>query len=186
MVIDEDEGEEDGEAADDVYKESLTSTDGFTRGPNGRVKFNKDTKKRRRENADNDEDVEMGEADARGGKKSKRRTDVKLGHEFKAKVRPCNTCLISNLPMSRTESWGRRQEGWCGTICLHAVVAGSQKAGTQRRRREAMSNVLVSIRVFHAFRLNVATPDLIATRWVEFRCADARGHRLSADMLSKL
>ncbi|KAG8213877.1 hypothetical protein J3R82DRAFT_10621 [Butyriboletus roseoflavus] len=37
-------------AAKDVvgnaYKESVTSADGFVRGPNGRIKFNKDTKKR--------------------------------------------------------------------------------------------------------------------------------------------
>lgn len=78
-------------AANDVagtaYRESITSADGFTRGPNGRVKFNKDTKKRRREN-DDIEDVEMadGEAGSGKGKKNKRKSDIKLGHEFKAKV----------------------------------------------------------------------------------------------------
>ncbi|KAH9839369.1 ribosomal RNA-processing protein 12 [Rhodofomes roseus] len=86
MVIDEDEEAADEvAAADDAYKESLTSADGFTRGPNGRIKFNKDTKKRRRENEEADADVEMGEADAAGGKKNKRRTEAKLGQEFKAK-----------------------------------------------------------------------------------------------------
>ena len=60
MVID-DKANEDEAMEEDVagaaYKESLTSVDGFTRGPNGRVKFNKDTKKRRREEGDG-EDVE--------------------------------------------------------------------------------------------------------------------------------
>ncbi|KAK7692600.1 hypothetical protein QCA50_004232 [Cerrena zonata] len=86
MVIDE-KGDEDEQMEEDVagtaYRESLTSVDGFTRGPNGRVKFNKDTKKRRRDNED--EDVEMVDAEATSGKKAKRKTDAKFGHEFKAK-----------------------------------------------------------------------------------------------------
>lgn len=88
MVID-DKGDEDEQMEEDVagtaYRESLTSVDGFTRGPNGRVKFNKDTKKRRRENED--DDVEMADAEATSGKKAKRKADPKFGHEFKAKVR---------------------------------------------------------------------------------------------------
>ncbi|KAF9241576.1 armadillo-type protein [Melanogaster broomeanus] len=73
------------DVAGSAYRESLTSVDGFARGPNGRVKFNKDTKKRRRENED-DGDVEMADAETSAGtKKTKRRSDVKLGHEFKAK-----------------------------------------------------------------------------------------------------
>ncbi|KAJ7200710.1 armadillo-type protein [Mycena rebaudengoi] len=92
MIID-DEGDaaaEQADAATDVagtaYRENITSVDGFTRGANGRVKFNKDTKKRRRDNED-DGDVEMGEADGAGGKpkKNKRRMEAKFGHEFKAK-----------------------------------------------------------------------------------------------------
>ena len=88
MVID-DKANEDEAMEEDVagaaYKESLTSVDGFTRGPNGRVKFNKDTKKRRRENED--EDVEMADGEATSAaKKAKRRADPKFGHEFKAKV----------------------------------------------------------------------------------------------------
>ncbi|EIW63581.1 NUC173-domain-containing protein [Trametes versicolor FP-101664 SS1] len=90
MVIDDGSDEEAAAGADvvagDAYRESLTSVDGFTRGPNGKVKFNKDTKKRRRE-ADEAEDVEMADAEAgqKAGKKSKKRTDPKFGHEFKAK-----------------------------------------------------------------------------------------------------
>ena len=93
MVIDD--SDDDGDAAaggEDVegnaYREALTSADGFTRGPNGKIKFNKDTKKRRRENEEADEDVEMADADGqqKGGKKNKRKTDPKFGHEFKAKV----------------------------------------------------------------------------------------------------
>ncbi|KAH9951521.1 ribosomal RNA-processing protein 12 [Amylocystis lapponica] len=77
MVVDDDSPDEDADAAlaGDAYRETITSADGFTRGPNGRVKFNKDTKKRRREAEEADEDVEM----ATGMRY------VKLGHEFKAK-----------------------------------------------------------------------------------------------------
>lgn len=72
-----------------AYREVITSADGFTRGAGGRVKFNKDTKKRRRENAEMD-DVEMG--DETTGKAvgttppKKRKAEQRLGHEFKAKV----------------------------------------------------------------------------------------------------
>ncbi|KIK91816.1 hypothetical protein PAXRUDRAFT_34789 [Paxillus rubicundulus Ve08.2h10] len=77
-------------AAKDVggsaYRESLTSVDGFARGPNGRIKFNKDTKKRRRENEEDGRDVEMADGETPvETKKNKRRSEVKLGHEFKAK-----------------------------------------------------------------------------------------------------
>ncbi|KAF5380415.1 hypothetical protein D9615_004614 [Tricholomella constricta] len=74
------------DVAGTAYRESMTSVDGFTRGPNGRVKFNKDTKKRRRE-ADEAEDVEMadGENAPAASKKNKRKVEPKIGHEFKAK-----------------------------------------------------------------------------------------------------
>lgn len=89
MVIDESGSDDDNVAAPDVagtaYREALTSVDGFTRGPGGRIKFNKDTKKRRRENAVEDEDVEMAEEEP-SKPVSKKRGDVKLGHEFRAKV----------------------------------------------------------------------------------------------------
>ncbi|TFK44425.1 armadillo-type protein [Crucibulum laeve] len=74
------------DVAGSAYKESMTSVDGFTRGPNGRIKFNKDTKKRRRENEEVDGDIEMADVEAAAGKKKpKRKSDVKLGQEFKAK-----------------------------------------------------------------------------------------------------
>lgn len=92
MVIDADSGVEDvkdanADVAGSAYRESITSVDGFTRGPNGRVKFNKDTKKRRRDD-DASDDVEMGDVEAGPGKhkQNKRKPEVKFGHEFKAKV----------------------------------------------------------------------------------------------------
>lgn len=95
MIIDEPDAETAGadaastDVAGTAYRESMTSVDGFTRGPSGRVKFNKDTKKRRRENEEADvEDVEMADGESTN-KKNKRRTEVKLGQEFKAKV-----CLV--------------------------------------------------------------------------------------------
>lgn len=90
MVIDEGGAEHDAEMGEDVagtaYREALTSADGFSRGPNGRVKFNKDTKKRRREETEV-EDVEMADAQPTVNKKEKRKHESKLGQEFKAKVR---------------------------------------------------------------------------------------------------
>ena len=89
MLIEESDtdvgGDPDPDVAGTAYREALTSADGFTRGQGGRIKFNKDTKKRRRENAAEDEDVEMGEAEPI--KAGKKRSEVKLGHEFRAKVR---------------------------------------------------------------------------------------------------
>lgn len=92
MVIDESDDGDDAGQGDDVagtaYREAITSADGFTRGPNGKVKFNKDTKKRRHENLEDAEDVEMGDAEGgAAGKSHKRKATKTLGHEFKAKVR---------------------------------------------------------------------------------------------------
>ncbi|KAH7108388.1 NUC173-domain-containing protein [Auriculariales sp. MPI-PUGE-AT-0066] len=85
MVIDQ--GEEDADdAADDVagtaYRELQKSADGFTRNSRGQLKFNKDTKKRRRENAEDGSDGEEGARDK--SSKAKRKVQ-KLGQEFKAK-----------------------------------------------------------------------------------------------------
>lgn len=74
-----------------AYRDSIRSTDGFSRGPNGRVKFNKDTKKRRREELEGEaEDVEMGDVTASMGRKSKKHSPEKLGKEFRSKVRVFN------------------------------------------------------------------------------------------------
>lgn len=87
------------DVAGSAYRESITSVDGFTRGPNGRVKFNKDTKKRRRENNEA-EDVEMRDAEAGPSNKNKRKSEVRLGHEFKAKV----TCFAMLVGLLVTDS----------------------------------------------------------------------------------
>jgi len=92
MIIDNisDSDNDDAAAAADpagsAYREAITSVDGFTRGPNGKIKFNKDTKKRRRE--EDAMDVDMVDADeVIGGKakKPKKKNEPKFGHEFKAK-----------------------------------------------------------------------------------------------------
>jgi ribosomal RNA-processing protein 12 len=96
MVIDEeDSGAEDVDSgaaatrdvAGSAYREGLTSVDGFTRGPNGKVKFNKDTKKRRRQNEDEDVEMEgVEEAQEQGRvKKAKKKAETDFGKEFKAK-----------------------------------------------------------------------------------------------------
>jgi len=93
MIIDEEDSDEEHDdraaqldPAGTAYKESMTSVDGFTRGANGKVKFNKDTKKRRREEA---EDVEMEDVEAapKAKKGKKKNVEPRPGHEFKAKVR---------------------------------------------------------------------------------------------------
>ncbi|KAG5638468.1 hypothetical protein H0H81_012533 [Sphagnurus paluster] len=91
MIIDDEVGDNEddglsGDVAGTAYREAMTSVDGFTRGPNGRIKFHKDTKKRRRE-AEEAEDIEMadGEPGSTATKKNKRKVEPKLGHEFKAK-----------------------------------------------------------------------------------------------------
>lgn len=100
LIINSDSGSEAGEEIDEdaklagaAYQEALTSVDGFTRDARGRVKFHKDTKKRRRDAMDLDEpaDVDMPDASVleAAGKNKKQKKKVqatKIGHEFKAKV----------------------------------------------------------------------------------------------------
>ncbi|KAF4621075.1 hypothetical protein D9613_000384 [Agrocybe pediades] len=91
MIIDDSDSDDaQAEQQEDVvgsaYRETMTSVDGFTRGPNGKIKFNKDTKKRRREEVEDVEmaDVEETKSDPRH-KKTKKHNEPKIGHEFKAK-----------------------------------------------------------------------------------------------------
>jgi ribosomal RNA-processing protein 12 len=93
MIIDEDENSEEAgnnpaaNEAGAAYKELLTSADGYIKGPNGRIKFHRDTKKRRRE-AEDDGDVEMGDSTPLARtKKTNPATRARIGQEFKAKVR---------------------------------------------------------------------------------------------------
>ncbi len=101
MVIDENsdsDAVEEAAAARDVaggaYQEAITSVDGFTRTPSGQVKFNKDTKKRRREEEAMDVDLDVHEAASGKTKKTKKKEDFKFGHEFKAKA----SCCVDNPP----------------------------------------------------------------------------------------
>lgn len=118
--------------AGNAYRESMTSVDGFTRGSGGRIRFNKDTKKRRRE-GDDIEDVEMAEGENMnvGSKKSKKKekSEPRLGQEFKAKVRGSRFlssigCFVNLFLRGsiQAESWGRRQEERHGSIRLPLLV----------------------------------------------------------------
>ena len=81
--------DEDARLGGAAYRESMVSVDGFTRDAKGHVKFNKDTKKGRRENeeADLDGDAVMAEPTAETtNRKTKRKNAVKIGQEFKAKA----------------------------------------------------------------------------------------------------
>jgi ribosomal RNA-processing protein 12 len=94
MIIDDDNSDSDAphlkskaEYIDaNLYKESLTSVDGFTRTSHGKVKFHKDTKKRRREEMSED-DVEMADiALDEMASMPKKRNQLKIGQKFKAKA----------------------------------------------------------------------------------------------------
>lgn len=106
MIIDDrdEANDETVEAEEDVvgtaYRDSIHSVDGFSRGPGGRVKFNKDTKKRRREQLEEEiEDVEMDDVAVNTNRKNKKRSPEKLGKEFRSKVRIfLNRPKISWLP----------------------------------------------------------------------------------------
>ena len=144
MVIDESDDEAQAVAGgEDVegnaYRETLTSVDGFKRGPNGKVKFNKDTKKRRRENEEADDDVEMADANQQtAGKRNKRKTEPKFGHEFKAKVRipKMLDARLSYQEFSPPESRRRCQKGRCGSICLHVPLASREEAEPRSSYRD--------------------------------------------------
>ncbi|CAE6394994.1 unnamed protein product [Rhizoctonia solani] len=95
MIIEESSDEGEGAQADDVaggaYREMLTSTDGQTRDASGKVRFAKDTKKRRAAEQEADNDIEMADGTETGlakesPKKKNKRNVVKVGAEFKAKV----------------------------------------------------------------------------------------------------
>nr|VWP02479.1 G protein alpha subunit [Ganoderma boninense] len=146
MMIDESDdeagkGADGGNGGEDVegnaYRENLTSIDGFTRGPNGKVKFNKDTKKRRRENEDGDGDVEMADGEGqKASKKTKRRAEPKFGHEFKAKV--SLRILLSSSRASvaeRSASCTQRAGGDVkkGGVDPYAYMSLSQAAKKQNR-----------------------------------------------------
>ncbi|THH08369.1 hypothetical protein EW145_g2754 [Phellinidium pouzarii] len=111
-----------------AYHETLTSTDGFTRDSRGRVKFHKDTKKRRRdaadaEGADENVDVEMADGDADASNKSrnkklkqKQKSSTKIGQEFKAKraggdIKKGGVDPYAYLPLSQAAKGGRGKGG---------------------------------------------------------------------------
>lgn len=126
MVIDDEDATLEADTGDllagAAYRETISSVDGFKRGPNGQVKFNKDTKKRRRE--EEDADVEMDDAEGIQKPKSKRKSDVKLGQEFKSKVCPS---VLSNEYWAHyfAESWWRRcEERKSRSICVCYITAG--------------------------------------------------------------
>ncbi|EJD03307.1 NUC173-domain-containing protein [Fomitiporia mediterranea MF3/22] len=110
--------DEDARMAGAAYRETLTSVDGFTRDQRGRVKFHKDTKKRRRdaEDGEENEDVEMVDVsaavDAGKNKKAKRRKPVKVGQEFKSKraggdVKKGGMDPYAYLPLSQAAKVGK-------------------------------------------------------------------------------
>lgn len=131
MIIDNDDGLENEDVSmTDVggvaYRENITSVDGFSRGPNGRIKFNKDTKKRRREMDEIDDEV-MADGDGSAVKtlKNERKADVKLGHEFKAKVGVLDIFAYSPPDFIQQKAGGDIKKG---SLDPYAYVTLSQAA----------------------------------------------------------
>ncbi len=120
MTIDETVDEEEEDIGGNAYRENLTSVDGFTRGRNGRVKFNKDTKKRRRDE-ELEYDVEMEDGTSPSPKKTKKKAATpNLGHAFKAKVRKGKARRIPLLMMrSRKLAVISRKVEWNHTRIFH-------------------------------------------------------------------
>lgn len=85
QVAEEDEEDAGDDVAGQAYMDQMVSVDGFTRTATGAVKFHKNTKKRRAMDTD-DGDDEVEETGAKE-KRSRKSRVVKLGREFKAKVR---------------------------------------------------------------------------------------------------
>jgi ribosomal RNA-processing protein 12 len=81
----------DEQLAGAAYKDTLVSVDGFTRNPNGTIKFHKDTKKRRKEEMEmGDMEIDTPEEYSKGGvgpERTKKKNEARIGQEFKAKVR---------------------------------------------------------------------------------------------------
>jgi hypothetical protein len=120
MIIDDADGSENEDVAmTDIggaaYRESATSVDGFTRGPNGRIKFNKDTKKRRREIQEiEDETMADGDDGTTKSNKSERKANIRLGHEFKAKVGLFRTLppILLSYNFNRKQGEMSKKEAW--------------------------------------------------------------------------
>lgn len=151
MVIDKDEDEDmemGGDVAGEAYRESLTSVDGFTRGPDGRVKFNKDTKKRRREADETVEDVEMGDAELSGRKPEKRRSEPKLGREFKAKVSYLSIhALCDTNCLFRKRAVTSRKVAWILTPTYLCHKQRKRKGVVNVRELLVKDEILVSVSV---------------------------------------
>jgi hypothetical protein len=140
MVIDEEDEEEDNahlDVAGTAYKESMTSVDGFTRGTNGKVKFNKDTKKRRREEA---EDVEMEDVEAGPRKKDKKKApEPRVGQEFRAKVCFPSSKLFIDDPNVLLLSRRKLAETSKRVVSTHTPTSLSEKQRREGRRVESVS-----------------------------------------------
>lgn len=124
-----------------AYRDSIRTVDGFSRGPNGRVKFNKDTKKRRREELEGEtDDIEMGDVTTGMGRKSKKHSPEKVGKEFRSKVRAynCAYSVVARLIDRSTESRRRHQERWDGSICV-CYTAASRQEKVRKDYEQAMS-----------------------------------------------
>jgi ribosomal RNA-processing protein 12 len=118
--LSDEDGNDNGESgvAGAAYREMLTSIDGQTRDSNGRVKFGKDTKKRRAmEREAEGEDIEMrdGTGEATGTKESpkkkKKQSVIGVGTEYKAKVGFSCTMHI----------------GWIAHICCYRMPEVTSK-----------------------------------------------------------
>ncbi|KAJ8077206.1 pre-rRNA processing protein [Marasmius tenuissimus] len=140
MVIDENDSDEETstpqqKSKEDVvgtaYRESITSVDGFTRGPNGRIKFNKDTKKRRREAQEAEDDAMDVEENPK--KQKTKQSNSRPGQEFKAKVKDPSV-LSKDRPLTTTLQRAGGDVKKNG-VDPYAYVTLSQAAGKKGGRK---------------------------------------------------
>ena len=179
---DEDPAENPSDVAGTAYREAITSVDGFTRGPNGKIKFNKNTKKRRREE-EAIEDVEMADAQdtPTGGKPKKPRSksEPKLGQEFRAKVSVCVASLSpSGLDLSlRKQVATSKRMGWILMRTYHSLKqprVGARKLGSQESGRfGSLHSLLHSFFLLSSISWNVLSVKGLIVRCSEQSCLPA-------------
>jgi hypothetical protein len=117
-----------------AYRDTLVSVDGFTRNPNGTIKFHKDTKKRRKEEMEmGDMDLDAPEEQSKSGfgpERTKKRKEARVGQEFKAKARNASVYLITTHTF--LAGWRGCKEEWGGPLCLpDARSSGRREEGTR-------------------------------------------------------
>jgi len=130
-----------------AYKDTLVSVDGFTRNPSGAIKFHKDTKKRRKEEMEEMGDMEIDDPQeghhSKGGvgpERTKKRKEVRIGQEFKAKVRDTVLSALGAVPdlLDQRAGGDVKKNG----VDPYAYLTLSQAGGNKKGRGKAKVSIL--------------------------------------------